>query len=93
MDGSEPTDFDICFDADDHPGTRDMHQIMLNIMQNNPDATYGPTIYRIVKKQLPDRKFYVVDDETRPDVWREAANKELIDLFRKEWDDLLIHQQ
>ena len=88
----QPTDYDICFDADDHPGTQDLHQIMIGIQQNNPDCTYGPTIYRIIKKQLPDRKYYVVDDPNHPDIWREAANKELIDLFRKEWDDLLLQQ-
>ena len=84
----QPMDEDICFDADDHPGTMDLHDAMRFTMGEFPDSEYGPPIYRHIKKQLPNRKFFVVDDADQPDVWREVGKKELIDLFRKEYEDI-----
>jgi hypothetical protein len=87
--GEQPGDFDVCFDADDHPGTVELHNVMRNTMQDFPaDTEYGPSVYRHIKQQLPGRRYFLVDDENRPDFWRETGKKELIDLFRKEFEDL-----
>jgi hypothetical protein len=84
----QPTDNDICFDADDHPGTIAMHASMHITIQKYPDQDYDPAIYRHIKKQLPGRQFFVCDDEHHPDVWREVPKQELVELFRKEFDDV-----
>lgn len=84
----QPTDNDICFDADQHPGTKAMHKAVEKTVKKYPTEEYSPEQYRHIKKQLPGRKFFVCDDENQPDVWREVQKDELADLLRKEYEDM-----
>jgi hypothetical protein len=88
--GSEepiPEDDDVCFDADDHPGTVAFLKAVRKSLKKFADEDYSPTIYRAIKKQLPDRKFFICDDEDEPDKWRETSKSEVIDLFWKYFDE------
>jgi hypothetical protein len=83
---TEPTDMDVCFDADEHPGTTAFIKALKSSLCKFSDEEYGPPIYRFVKKQLPDRRFFICDDEDAPDVWREVTKKELIELVGTQFD-------
>jgi hypothetical protein len=88
--GSEeplPEDDDVCFDADDHPGTVAFLKAVRKSLKKFADEDYSPSIYRAIKKQLPDRKFFICDDEDEPNKWRETSKSELIDLFWKCYDE------
>jgi hypothetical protein len=77
---------DVCFDADDHPGTVAFLKAVKKSLKKFADEDYSPSIYRAIKKQLPDRKFFICDDEDEPNKWRETSKSELIDLFWKYCD-------
>ncbi len=83
-----PTDNDICFDADEHPGTKAMHKAVKKTIKKYPNEEYSPEQYQHIKKQLTGRKFFICDDEHNPDVWREVQKTELVDLLRKEYEDM-----
>lgn len=88
----QPTDNDVCFDADQHPGTKAMHKAVTKTVKKYPTEEYSPEQYRHIKKQLPGRKFFVCDDENQPDVWREVQKDELAELLRKEYEDMQQRQ-
>jgi hypothetical protein len=81
-----PRDMDICFDADEHPGTQALIKALKSSLRKFRDTEYGPPVYRFIKKQVPDRRFFVCDDEDAPDVWREVTKKELIELVGVQFD-------
>jgi hypothetical protein len=83
-----PTDNDVCFDADDHPGTIEMKAAIDATIQKNPDDDYSPSIYRQIKRQMLGRRFFICDDENQPGRWREVAKKELVELLRREFTDV-----
>lgn len=89
----QPTDKDVCFDADQHPGTKAMHAAIKKTLKKYPTEEYSPEQYRHIKKQLPGRKFFVCDDEDHPDVWREVPKSELVDLLKKEFEDIRKQEQ
>ena len=74
-----PNDDDVCFDAEEHPGTVAFEAALDKVVEEYPRKKYGPPIYRAVKKQLPNRRFFVCDDEEHPDEWRQINKQELID--------------
>ena len=86
-DDDGPTDNDVCFDAEEHPGTVAFEEALDKVVAENPKKKYGPPIYRAVKKQLPGRRFYVCDDEEHPDEWREIDKQELIDEIGKAFNE------
>ena len=86
-DDDGPTDDDVCFDAEEHPGTVAFEEALDKVVAENPKKKYGPPIYRAVKKQLPGRRFYVCDDEEHPDEWREIDKQELIDEIGKAFNE------
>ena len=78
----EPSDDDVCLGADEHPGTEQFLKVIRRTIKKAPDEEYGPPIYKKLKKQLPNRKFFVCEDvENSPDEWREATKREMIDIF------------
>ena len=88
--GSEeplPEDADVCFDAGDHPGTVAFLKAVRKILKKFADEDFSPPIYRAIKKLLPDRKFFICDDEDELNKWREPSKSELIDLFWKYYDE------
>lgn len=92
-DGTQPTDKDICFDADKHPGTKAMHAAVDKTLKKYPTAEYSPEQYRHIKKQLPGRRFFVCDDSDYPNLWREVAKSELVQLLQNEFDQKQRQQQ
>ena len=83
-----PTDFDVCFDADDHPGTIVFDKAVRKTVAQNSDKEYSPSLYRAIKKQLPGRRFFVCDDEDNPEVWREVTKKELVEIVGSRFDEI-----
>lgn len=82
-------DNDVCFEADGHPGTDAfLAAVRASVKKFGPSA-YSPKIYRHIKKQLPGRRFYVCEDDSKLDEWSDVTNQKgkLIDLF------YLYHQQ
>ena len=71
-----PTEDDVCFDANDHSGTRAMVKVVRKYVRANPKASYGPPSYQVIKGLLDDRRFYIRAKPTSPG--REASKKEKI---------------
>jgi hypothetical protein len=84
---SKPTNLDVCFDADEHPGTISMQAAVDSTVLEHHARNYCPEIYREIKKQLPGKRFFVCDNENFPDEWRQVPKTELVELMRKEYDD------
>ena len=82
-----PDDDDVCFDADDHPGTQAFLAAVKKSLKKHRDEEFSPKVYRAIKKQLPNRRFFICDDEDHPDLWREVNKSELINLFWKFFDE------
>jgi len=83
---SPPTDKDVCFDADEHPGTKAMHVAVDKCVKKYPYDEYTPEQYRHIKKQLIGRRFFVCDNDDEPDMWREVTKVELVELLRLEFE-------
>jgi hypothetical protein len=77
-----PEDEDVCFDADEHPGTVAFIKAVHTSIEQFADEDYSPEVYRVIKRQLKGRRFFVCDDDTTNSVvWREAEKSEIIDCF------------
>jgi len=81
-----PLPQDVCFDAVKHPGTAAMEKAVRKSVKEFPKTQYCPKVYRHMKRQLPGRRFFVCDDENKPNVWREVPKAELVELFRREFE-------
>ena len=86
--GDTPVAHDVCFDADDHPGTQDFLKAVINGVKKHGEQKYGPQVYRTIKKQLPNRRFWVCETEDGPDEWRELKKKELIEFVGQTYNDV-----
>jgi hypothetical protein len=86
-DDDGPDDEDVCFDAEEHPGTVVFETVLDQVVADNLNKKYGPPIYRAVKKQLPSRRFFVCDNEEQPDEWRQIDKQELIDEIGRAFTD------
>jgi hypothetical protein len=83
-----PNDEDVCFEADEQPGTAAFLEAVRNSLKNSGPLAYSPKVYRQIKRQLPNRRFFVCDDEDKPYEWREVTKSELIDLFWKYYEQV-----
>jgi len=75
-----PTDKDVCFGAEDHPGTKDWHKVIKNSMADLVDSEFCLEVYRHIKKKLGGRRF-LIKNETDGD-WKEASKTDLVSNFR-----------
>jgi hypothetical protein len=85
---ASPLDRDVCFEAEDHPGTKSFLVAVRKTLKALGPSAYSPKVYRHIKRQLPDRRFFVCDDDDKPFDWREATKSELIDLFWKSYEEM-----
>jgi hypothetical protein len=81
--GDGPNADDVCFDDNDHSGTRAMAKVVRKYVRENPKASYGPPSYQIIKGLLDDRCFYIRAKPSSP--WREASKKEIISELGECW--------
>jgi len=95
-----PGENDICFDAEEHQGTEAFLAAVQQTLENLGPVPYSPAVYKHIKRQLSNRRFYLCDqdnneknDENSDDgtdnqyEWREASKRELIDLFWKYYEE------
>jgi hypothetical protein len=68
---------DVCFDEEDHPGTKHFIRVIREIIVENPDAKYSPTTFKDIKKGLKGRRLYKMTIKGR---YREPSKDKLIDL-------------
>jgi hypothetical protein len=83
-----PQNEDICFEAEDHPGTKEFLNATRSTLKQFGPSAYSPKIYKHIKRQLPDRRFFVCDDDDKPFEWREVTKSELIDLVWKYYEEV-----
>lgn len=82
-----PCEEDVCFEYEGHPGTDAFMDAIRKTLYNIGPAAYSPRVYRQIKRQLPGRRFFVCEDDSKPDDWREVKKSELIDLVWKYYED------
>jgi hypothetical protein len=87
-DDGVPTEEDICFEAEEHPGTDAFFNAVRKTLNDIGPSAYSPKVYRQIKRQLPGRRFFVCDDDNKPYDWREVSKSELIDLVWKYYEDV-----
>jgi hypothetical protein len=87
-DNTTPSDNDVCFEAENHPGTDAFLAAIRKTLKTMGPSAYSPKIYRHIKRQLPDRRFFVCDDDNKPFEWREVTKSELIDCFWKHFEEM-----
>ena len=93
-DSAIPEEDDVCFEAEEHPGTVAFVEAVQETLVNLGPIPYSPAVYKNIKRQLPDRRFYVCDrdnDDNNGEIddhyeWREASKRELIDVFWKNYE-------
>lgn len=61
--GCWPTDDDVCFDQNSHPGTKKFKRLLKQVAKEMDEA-YSPSVYRVIKKKLraTGTRFYVGKD-------------------------------
>ena len=97
---STPRQDDVCFEAEEHPGTEAFQEAVQQTLYSLGPSSYTPVVYKNIKRQLSGRRFYVCDDyndesddesdddsTSKKNEWREVTKRELIDLFRKYYED------
>ena len=86
-----PRKNDVCFDAEDHPGTEAFVAAVQQTLESLGSIPYSPTVYKNIKRQLSSRRFYVCDQDNDRNTdqyeWREASKRELIDIFWKYYEE------
>jgi hypothetical protein len=87
-DVSTPQSIDVCFEAEDHAGTKEFLNVTRNALKKFGPSAYSPKIYRHIKRQLRDRRFFICDDDDKPFEWREVTKSELIDLIWKYYEEV-----
>jgi hypothetical protein len=98
--GVVPGEIDVCFHADEHPGTEAFVAAVQQTLVNLGPVPYSPAVYRKIKRQLSDRRFYLCDqdsddkrgeddddDADKQYEWRPASKRELIDVFYKYYEE------
>jgi hypothetical protein len=74
---------DVCFGDEDHPGTRDCRKVVRRYIKEHPDKTYGPEVFKKIKKKLRDRFLLVRNDGKKK--WREAKKNEVMSSIGEIW--------
>jgi hypothetical protein len=82
-----PDEHDICFEAEEHPGTEQFLKVVRKSLEKFGPVAYSPKVYRGIKKQLSGRRFFVCDDDDNPFDWREVTKSELIDFVWKYYEE------
>ena len=81
-----PTDADICFGKEHHPGTLQFHRVCQGAVLQYPDKDYGPGIYKAIKRPLKGRRFYV--HSKKRDKWVLAGKKSKNRYFENEFNSI-----
>jgi hypothetical protein len=68
---------DVCFDEENHPGTKHFIRVIREIIMENPDVKYSPTTFKAIKKGLKGRRLCKMTTKGR---YREPSKDRLIDL-------------
>jgi hypothetical protein len=87
---TQPTVNDVCFGADEHPGTIAYEAAVSKSLKRWGGQDFGPPVYRAIKKQLPGRRFFICDDPDQPEEWREVLKQELVETFGARFDELKL---
>jgi hypothetical protein len=56
-----PTDSDVYFGNDDHPGTKDLRQVVQKSLESFADEEYSAAVYKAIRKQLTGKRFFKAD--------------------------------
>lgn len=94
-DKTTPRKHDVCFDSEDHKGTKAFVKAIQQTLEELGPVPYSPAVYKNIKRQLPDRRFYLCDQELgdakakamKKYEWREASKREIIDIFWKYYEE------
>ena len=68
---------DVCFEEDDHPGTKHFIRVVRKVIMEDPDAKYSPATFKSIKRGLKGRRLYKMTTKGR---YREVSSDKLIDL-------------
>jgi hypothetical protein len=93
-----PRETDVCFDADEHPGTEAFLDAVRQTIAALGPVPYSPAVYKSIKRQVPGRRFFVCDDyddkeesdtfsNEKEYEWRQVEKRELVDLFWKYYEE------
>jgi len=86
-----PTEQDICFEAEEHPGTQALVEAIQQTLEELGAMPYSPTVYKSIKHRLSGRSFFICDvrrEESNGDTlkklydWRKVEKREQIDILR-----------
>lgn len=69
---TEPRPKDVCFGHEDHPGSRAFRSIVEEVAADFENEEYRPEIYKMIKKKLKGRRFFLEDHHD----WVEATKLE-----------------
>lgn len=86
-----PDEWDVCFGAEEHPGTDTFLKVLRDSLEQFGPVAYTPKVYRRIKKQVPSSRFFVCDDDDNPYDWREVTKSELVDLVWKYYEEEKEH--
>lgn len=83
LDRLSPSDSDICFGDDNHPGTKAWKEAVKSSLEHFPGTTnWGPPVYKFIRHKLQGRDYYVDDGGD----WREATNNERREWFERQFE-------
>jgi hypothetical protein len=85
VDDGGPGAEDVCFKDLSHPGTRKLIKAIRKYQTDVPNQKFGPHSYRIIKKELGDARYFVMDTNGR---YVEASKKNSIPLMGRLYDQI-----
>ena len=83
----KPTDDDVCFGESRHQGTKECREALRKYIKKNPDESYGPDVFKAVRRKLSDRQL-LTRDSTKTKKWRKATKSEAISSIGEMWREL-----
>ena len=81
----KPKEEDVCFNQDNHPGTHSFMRIVRKKAKEDPNAEYGPLIYKDIKDNLKGRRLYLRVSKGK---YREPSKKEVIELIGQAFQEM-----
>jgi len=84
-----PEEVDVCFDFDELPGTIAFYKALRKTRKEFEGQEYSVEVLRHIKKQLPDRKFFVFEGTPEDGKWRVMERKEANKRIRKEYKKMM----
>jgi hypothetical protein len=80
----KPLDEDVCFGLADHPGTKSLHNAVVQCLAEFDTTPWSPPVYKAIRAQLKDARFFIRTAVDSP--WKEATATQRLERVRQQFE-------